>query len=106
MAEAFDRGDLRALRRGCQREASVDSTAIDQHGAGSALAVIAALLATGQVKVLTEGIKEAGAGVERERLRVAVDLETDLLDVWRCGARVLLCASYRGESGRRGDRGC
>ena len=45
VGEAFDGGDLGAVEAGGQREAGVDAPPVDQHGAGAALAPVAALLA-------------------------------------------------------------
>ena len=48
--QAFDGGDRRAPSlHHRQRQAGVDAPAVDQHGAGAALAVVAALLGAGQV---------------------------------------------------------
>src|ERR1700743_1022581 len=44
LADAFDGGDLVAVVRHRQRKARVDAPAVDDHGAGAALAAVAALL--------------------------------------------------------------
>lgn len=76
LSETFDGRDFGAL--GCDGEgkARVDAAAVDEDGAGSTLAVIAAFLAAGEIEVLAEGVQEGGAGVEGcQRVGFAVDFE-------------------------------
>ncbi len=47
-----------------ERQAGIDPPPVDHHGAGAALAVVAALLGAGQVQVLAQGVEQRGAGVE------------------------------------------
>jgi hypothetical protein len=68
-AQAFDGGDLGALVHDGQRQAGVDALAVHQHGAGAALPVVAALLGAGQVQVLAQGVEQARAVVEFQRVR-------------------------------------
>ena len=77
MGEAFDGGDLGAVGDGGEGEAAVDAAAIDEDGAGSALAVVAAFFAAGELEVFAQGVEQRGAGVEGEGLGLAVDLEGD-----------------------------
>ena len=41
-------------------------TPFDQHGAGAALAVVAALLRAGETEMLAQRIEQGGAGIERQ----------------------------------------
>ena len=50
---------------------------VEQHGAGAALPVVAALLRAGQIEPLAQGVEQGGAVVERQDV-VAVDAERDL----------------------------
>ena len=75
VGEAFDGGDLGSVGGDGEGEAGVDAAAVDEDGAGSALAVVAAFLAAGEFEVFAQGVEEGGAGVEGERVRCAVDLE-------------------------------
>ncbi len=83
--EAFDGGDFGSVGHDGEGEAGVDAAAVDEDGAGSALAVVAALFAAGELEVFAQGVEERGAGVERERLRGAVDLEGEFGDLRRGG---------------------
>src|SRR4029079_9245069 len=47
--DAFDGEDVGAVMADGEREAGVDATAIDQDGAGAALAAVASLLGAGKV---------------------------------------------------------
>ena len=71
--QALDRRDVRAVPHDGQLQACVDALAIDQHGAGAALAVVAALLAARQVKVLQQQIQQAGPGSDGAGVFDAVD---------------------------------
>ena len=76
--EAFDRRHRIALMHHRQGQAAVDPPPFDDHRAGAALAMIAALLGAGQVQLFAQGIEQGGAGVEFECQVLAVDLERDL----------------------------
>ena len=74
--EAFDGGDFGSVGRDGEGEAGVDAAAVDEDSAGSALAVVAALLAAGECEVFAQSVEKRGAGVEREGVGYAVDLES------------------------------
>src|SRR5580658_4502911 len=76
-AEAFDSGDLGALRGDGEGEAGVDTAAVHEDGTGAALAVIATLFASGEVEVLAEEIEQRGAGVDGEGSLLFVDGDGD-----------------------------
>ena len=72
------------LAHGCQqREAGQHLAAAELHGAGTALAVVAALLGTGQLQVLAQGI-------EQRRPRIQFHLVSDTVDA-NLHAAVLRC---------------
>ena len=58
---------------GGQRQAGQHAPAVDQHGAGAALAVVAALLGAGQAEVLAQRVEQRGADIERNAMLAAVD---------------------------------
>ena len=65
----------RALSRLTARvRQELTATAINEDGAGSALAVVATLLGAGEVELLAECIEEAGAGVQGDGTGLAVDV--------------------------------
>ena len=57
-------GDVRAIFHDGKCKARVDTPAIDQHRAGAALAVIAALFRAGQVEMFAQGVEQGGPGAE------------------------------------------
>ena len=65
--QPFDRGDLAALVHHGERQAGVDAPAVDQHRAGAALAVVAALLGAGEAEVLAQRVEQRvrGSSVRR-----------------------------------------
>ena len=73
--EALDRQDRLALDLRQRHQAAVDDLTVDQHRAGAALALAAALLGAGQTEVLAQRVEQAAhaRGVERDVL--AVDRE-------------------------------
>ena len=56
--EPLDRRDLGALDGDGEQEAGVRATAVDEDRAGTALAVVAALLRACQAKVLAQGVEQ------------------------------------------------
>jgi hypothetical protein len=77
-AHAFDGGDLGAVVHDREAQAGIDAAAVDQHRAGAALALVAALLGAGQVQVFAQRVEERGAGVERQLARLAIYAQGDL----------------------------
>jgi hypothetical protein len=67
-----------------ERQARHHTLAVDQHRAGAAGALVAALLRAGQAQVVTQGVQQGDAGVEPQRVGGAVDLEGDL-HLWNFG---------------------
>ena len=57
----------------CQRQTRIYATAANQHGAGPALSVVAALLGAGKPEVLPQHVEQSRARIQREALFDAVD---------------------------------
>ena len=76
--DALDRQDIGAVGAHRQREAGIDPPAVDQHGAGAALAAVAALLGSGQVQALAQQVEQRDARVVKlDVAPLAVDGEGD-----------------------------
>ena len=56
--QALDGGDLGAVLHDRERQAGIDPPPVDQHRAGAALAVIAALLGAGQVEMVAQRVEQ------------------------------------------------
>jgi hypothetical protein len=76
-SEAFNGGDLVAVMHDSQRETRVHSAAIHMDGAGATLAVVASLLGSEQRELLTQGVKQRGAGVHLKLSDSIVDAQAD-----------------------------
>src|SRR5215471_7406324 len=75
---AFDRCDLGAILTHRQGEARIDPAAIDENGAGTALAAVASLLCPGQMQLLTQEVEQRHARVSKTNVPPhAVDDEAD-----------------------------
>ena len=72
-AKAFDGGDLVAVVHGCESEAGVDAAAVDVNGASATLAMIAALLGSGQMEFFAQAVEQRRAWVEVYFVGLAVD---------------------------------
>ena len=77
LGQAFDCRDLRTVFHDRQREARVDPPAIDQHGAGAALAVVAALFGPGEVEIETQCVEQRGPRRDGQLALHAVDVQRD-----------------------------
>src|ERR1700692_1033504 len=75
--EAFDGGDFGAFCLQDGDEAGVDQVAVDEDGAGSALAFTAALFGSGEVQVFAEDVEEAFHRWGFDGFFVAMDGEWD-----------------------------
>ena len=62
--KALDRRDTSSLGLRRQREATQHALAIDMDGACAALPLVAALLRTGEIGMLAQGIEKRRAGVQ------------------------------------------
>ncbi len=74
----FDRGDVEIVNRYGKRHAGGNAAAIDMHGAGATLAVIAALLGPGQAKLVAQHVEQRAARIKRKCTRRLVDAEGDV----------------------------
>jgi hypothetical protein len=102
--QALDGGDGDALLHDGQREAGEDPSSLDQHGAGAALAVIAALLRTRERDLFPERVQECHARLEVQAVHSAVDGQLDRDCPSRSWRRVR--GRLRGSGGRHlGQRG-
>ena len=72
-AEPLDRGDRATFVLDRQRQAREDSLAVDQHRAGAARALVAALLRAREPEPLPEHVEQALARLQLERVLLAVD---------------------------------
>ena len=81
-AQPLDGGDLGAVMHHGQSQAGVDALAVEQDGAGAALAVVAALLGARQLQVFAQGVEQGGARVEFQAVALAVDVEADFHQDW------------------------
>jgi hypothetical protein len=68
-----------------EREAAVDALSIDDHRAGAALPLVAALLGPCQPEMLTQRIEQSYAWIEIESAAPAIDSQRHVLVVQRCG---------------------
>ena len=68
-AQPLDGGDAVALVHHRERQAGIDPPPVDDHRAGAALAVIAALLGAGEMQVLAQRVEQRGPRVELELAR-------------------------------------
>ena len=88
LGESLDRDHLCAVVRDGERQAGVDAAAIEQHGAGAALAVVAALLGAGEPELLAQHVEQGTARIHGERQRLAVDQQLNLGPHDRLGSLV------------------
>ncbi len=70
LRQALNGGDLVTLVPGRQGQARIDRVAVDVHGAGAALTVVAAFFGTGQIQAVTQYVQQtlrwlAGSVYER-----------------------------------------
>lgn len=64
------------LRGERQRHARYHPTAVDQNGAGAALAVVASLLRASETNVFAKRIEHGGPRIDAERFVCAIDPES------------------------------
>ena len=65
----------RPLLHDGQGQAGVDALAVHQHGAGAALAAVAAFLGAGQLHGFAQGVEQAHPGFEQQVDRAAIDAQ-------------------------------
>jgi hypothetical protein len=75
--ETFKGGDLDVLHLRHRPHARAHGFAVDQHGAGAALAQPAAKARAGQVKIVAEDVKKRRRGLDLDRVPLPVDEQVD-----------------------------
>jgi hypothetical protein len=78
LGEALDRLELCAFSFGGQDDAAIDRQAVHQHGAGAAVAVVAALFGTRQPQIFSEHFQKALPRFAKELGCFAVDSGGDV----------------------------
>ena len=76
-AEALDGLDGAVAHLQREELAGVDGSAVEQDGAGAALAAVAAALGAGEVELVAQGAQERPAMVDLQLAGLAVDVEGD-----------------------------
>src|SRR5439155_6776752 len=76
-AATLDRLHMLALACDRERQAGVFRDAVDEHGAGAAIAAVAHLLCAGETEVVAQGIEERAARLGQEEARLAIHIELD-----------------------------
>src|SRR4029450_3666207 len=82
-SQPFDGYDLVTFVHDREREARVDPAAVDQHRAGAALSVVAALFGTRQVEMFAQRVEQRRTRVQVEVPHTTVDGQCDLCLVRR-----------------------
>ena len=73
--KTFNGGDVPAFVLDGECEAREDAFPVDQHRAGTARALVAALLRAGQIQMIAECVEKAHARIERDVVHGPVDAE-------------------------------
>jgi hypothetical protein len=94
-AQSLDGNDLAAVLDGRQSQTAVGTAPIDVDGAGSALAVIAALLGSSQVQNLAQTIEQAQARIYAKLPLLAIDHHRNGQQSVFLGRIRVLCAHWR-----------
>src|SRR6476620_1410694 len=76
-AEPLDGLDRGTLVHDGERQAGINSLPIEQHGAGSALPMIAALLGARQAEMLAQRVEQGGPGRDLKRPFGVIYMEGD-----------------------------
>jgi hypothetical protein len=77
LGHTLDGRDLTPLGRHRQLQAGDGPASVQQHGAGTALPLVAALLGAGQIQALAQGVEQGGAVVDGQCALLAVDVQGD-----------------------------
>ena len=91
LGQAFDGGDLSALRLERQHIAGLDALTIDDHGARPALGCIAAHVGAGQVQRLPEHLDQKGVGLNLQGDWLVVHVHVQLHSSLRVDRYHLRC---------------
>lgn len=98
LCQAFDGRYFVSLVHDRETEATVDPPAIDEHGAGAALSVVAAFFRASKLQMLAQQIEQRRARIDLQGVRCPINLEmkighVDLIVGGRVGRG--LCAERR-----------
>jgi hypothetical protein len=77
VGQPLDRRDLGAVLHDRQGQTGEDACSVHQHGAGTALSVVAPFFRSRQIEVLAQGVEQARPGGDVELSRRPVELEHD-----------------------------
>src|SRR5262249_17297918 len=75
--KSLDGDNPRPLLHDRKREAGIDAPPVDQHGAGAALAVVAAFFGSGEIEMKTQRIEQRSPWRNVELALHAVDVKRD-----------------------------
>ena len=73
VAQALDRGDVGTLRLHGEDRAGLDRTAVEMHGACTALSGIAANMGTGEMELVADQLDQEGPGINVDLDGATVD---------------------------------
>jgi hypothetical protein len=74
--QTFDGGDRSPLDANGERQATKDPPTVNMNSAGAALSMIASLFGAGQGEMMSKGVEQSGAGINRQSPRAPIDLES------------------------------
>ena len=77
LGQPLDRHELVAVRLGREDKAGADESAVEEHGAGAALALLARVLRAGEAEPLAEDVEQAFPGPDVGLEALAVDRQLD-----------------------------
>src|SRR5262249_52747861 len=77
LRQTFDGRYPRAILHDRQREARIDAPAVEENGAGAALAVVAALFGPGKVEIEAQRVEQGGPWRDCQLALHAVDVKRD-----------------------------
>ena len=80
LGEALDGDDVGAVVADGERQAGIDAPAVDQHGAGAALAAVAALLGAGEVEPLAQQVEQRHARIVERRRPLRTPFTVSVMD--------------------------
>src|SRR6185436_12850237 len=78
MLDSFDGDDLAAVGLHPEHETRIERLAVNQDGAGAAVAHVAALFRAGEAGLVAQRVEQAAVGLELQLARLAVEHEGDL----------------------------
>ena len=79
MGQSLDGGDLSALAIDGEQQAGVHGPAVDDHGAGAAVADVADFLRSRQTEIVAQGVEQRAARFHQDRVPGSVHEQGDRL---------------------------